>query len=186
MLSVMGWPLLLIIAFLIRWLHPIKVNAIKFLHGVRTVARKTVSVPRTAVLADAAGESGINLADQAFLRIKYQSLLTDLSRAPVAVRPGSVSSELIGELTTASGREVGLVRAGGQRYLVLGDSSSIDLSWADRVIAHSHPSGDLRFSGALGGAEGDIPSFRLYQPGQRSSVLIGPDGTAVRLPIPRD
>jgi RHS repeat-associated protein len=147
-------------------------------------SHSVMSVRPTATLFDVSGGTGINMADQVLLSIKYQSLINDLSRAPVQVRPGQVSRHLMGDLTTASGREVGLVRVDGQRYLVLGESDRIDLSWAERVIAHTHTSGDLRFSGELGGLEGDIPSFRIYQPTQRSSVLIAPDGRAVRLPIP--
>lgn len=102
------------------------------------------------------------------------------------MQPGTVISQLMGELTVASGREVGLIRIGNQRVLRLGWADGIDLSDAKRVIAHTHPSGDLRFSGQLGGLDGDIPMFRLNQPRQRSSVLIAPDGSAVRLPIPRE
>jgi hypothetical protein len=53
-----------------------------------------------------------------------------------------------------------------------------------QVIAHTHPSGVLQYSGAVGDELGDIPSFLQYQPLQRSSVLIAPDGSAIRVSIP--
>ena len=97
---------------------------------------------------------------------------------------GSMSAKLMGELTTATGREVGLIRVDGRRLLRMGDADSIFMGDAQRVIGHTHPSGVLRFSGEVGGRSGDIPSFMQFQPKQKSSLLIGPDGTAVRQVIP--
>ncbi len=95
----------------------------------------------------------------------------------------------MGELTVATGREVGLLRKGNQRWLRLGAVDDvgpyIDMADADRVIAHTHPSGDLRFSVGPG-SDVDLftdPRYNLTK--QKSSVLVGPDGTSVRLPIPR-
>jgi hypothetical protein len=102
---------------------------------------------------------------------------------------GSVSAQLMGELTVATGREVALIRIGDQRLLRLGFVDDVGHGvrmWdADRVIAHTHLSGELRFSV---GPDSDIavftdPRFNLTR--QKSSVLVAPDGTAVRLPIPR-
>jgi hypothetical protein len=99
--------------------------------------------------------------------------------------PGSMSTELMGELTVATGREVALIRIGDQRLLRLGSSDGVRVIDADRVIAHTHPSGELRFSI---GPDSDMavftnPSLNLTK--QKSSVLVAPDGTAVRLPIQR-
>lgn len=99
--------------------------------------------------------------------------------------PGSVSARLMGELTVATGREVALIRIGNQRWLRLGKSDGVVVFDADRVIAHTHPSGELRFSV---GPDSDMAVFtdpRWNLTKQKSSVLIAPDGTAVRLPIPR-
>jgi hypothetical protein len=95
----------------------------------------------------------------------------------------------MGELTVATGREVALIRKGNQRYLRLGivdeGGHGVRMTDADRVIAHTHVSGELGFSV---GPDSDMgvftnPSLNLTK--QKSSVLIAPDGTAVRLPIPR-
>jgi hypothetical protein len=95
----------------------------------------------------------------------------------------------MGELTVATGREVALIRIGNQRLLRLGTvdefGHGVRLGDANRVIAHTHPSGELRFSV---GPDSDMTVFTnplLNLTGQRSSVLVAPDGTAVRLPIPR-
>jgi hypothetical protein len=56
---------------------------------------------------------------------------------------------------------------------------------ADRLIAHTHPSGVLQFSV---GPESDMAVFTnplLNLLKQKSSILVAPDGTVVRLPIPR-
>jgi len=94
-------------------------------------------------------------------------------------------TQLMGELTVATGREVALIRIGNQRFLRLGNSDGVAVIDADRVIAHTHPSGVLKFSV---GRDRDVavfnnPSLKLSK--QKSSVLIAPDDTAVRLPIPR-
>jgi hypothetical protein len=130
--------------------------------------------------------SDFSLAERLDLRAKHQSLIKQLERGQDVHMPsGAASSKLLGEITAATGREVGLIRLEGKRWLRMGSADSIDMSDASRVIAHTHPSGDLRFSGLLGGSDGDISMFRLYQPRQRSSGLIAPDGTFVLLPIPR-
>ncbi|MCH7725027.1 MAG: hypothetical protein IH991_00900 [Planctomycetes bacterium] len=129
--------------------------------------------------------SDFTLAQRLDLQTKHQALINVLQRGDVAMPSGGASARLMGELTVATGREVGLIRVGGRRVLRLGDADSIFMADANRVIAHTHPSGVLRFSGEVGGELGDIPSFLRYQPRQRSSVLIAPDGSAVRLPIPR-
>jgi hypothetical protein len=93
----------------------------------------------------------------------------------------------MGELTVASGREVGLVKfgPGRQRYLALGGSDSIPaLPGTQRFIAHTHPSGTLEFSGMkTSGFPGDLELFWADFPRQRSHVLVAPDGTAARLDL---
>ena len=56
---------------------------------------------------------------------------------------------------------------------------------ADRVTAHRHVSGDHRFGAGQDGDMADITSPNLNLIRQKSSVLIAPDGSAARLPIPR-
>jgi len=130
--------------------------------------------------------SDFSLSERLDLRARHQSLINFLERGQDVVMPsGSASSKLLGEITAATGREVGLIRVDGKRILRMGSVDGIDMSDASRVISHTHPSGDLRFSGVLGGVDGDIPMFRLYQPRQLSSGLIAPDGTFTRLSIPR-
>jgi hypothetical protein len=95
----------------------------------------------------------------------------------------------MGELTVATDREVAVIRIGDRRLLRLGIvdeyGHGVRLADADRVIAHTHMSGVLRFSV---GPESDMGVFTnplLNLTRQRSSVLVAPDGTAVRLPIQR-
>jgi hypothetical protein len=142
--------------------------------------------PRGGRYLDPKSVSDFTLAERLDLRTTHQSLINLLERGrDVSMPSGAASSKLMGEITAATGREVGLIRVGGKRVLRMGTIDEIDMSDASRVIAHTHPSGDLRFSGVLGGGDGDIPMFRLNQPKQRSSGLIAPDGTFIRLPIPR-
>jgi hypothetical protein len=95
----------------------------------------------------------------------------------------------MGELTVATGREVALIRRGNQRLLPLDFvdevGQGVRLADADRVIAHTHPSRDFRFSVGPDSDRAVFTNLDLKLTGQRSSVLVGPDGTAVRLSIPR-
>ena len=98
---------------------------------------------------------------------------------------GSMSAQLMSELTVATGKEVALIRIGNQRFLRLGTSDGVPVGDAERLIAHTHPSGELRFSV---GPDSDMAVFTdplLNLTKQKSSVLIAPDGSAVRLPIQR-
>lgn len=98
----------------------------------------------------------------------------------------------MGDLTAATGREVALIRIGDKRLLRLGKADGIEVWNADRVIAHTQPSGELRWSV---GPDSDMavftnPNLRLINPNsrvnmQKSSILVGPCGTWERLPIPR-
>lgn len=118
------------------------------------------------------------------------------TRHPVTGVVTTSPTQLMGELTVATGREVAIIRIGNQRWLRLGDVDEygprVVLFDADRVIAHTHPSGELRFSI---GPDSDMavftnPNLKQINPNsrlslQKSSVLVAPDGTTVRLPIQR-
>jgi hypothetical protein len=140
--------------------------------------------PVSGLYGDAKSVSQFTLAERIDLQMKHQGLIRQLQQGDVHMPSGSMSAKLMGELTTATGREVGLIRVDGRRLLRMGDADSIFMGDAQRVIGHTHPSGVLRFSGEVGGRSGDIPSFMQFQPMQKSSLLIGPDGTAVRQVIP--
>ena len=142
-----------------------------------------VSVPQTArLMGDPAAGIGVTTAQRLAARQKLGSLVTQLEReGTIELRRGMYAGEgwrqMLGDLTVATGREVGIARVDGVRVLRIGDVDAINFADASRVIAHTHPSGNLHFSG------GDIfAGFRVYQPGQMSSVLVGPTGAAVRRP----
>jgi hypothetical protein len=162
-------------------------NFSKLSNRVAQTVGKWQNGPSSGRYLDPKSVSDFTLAERLDLQTKYQSLINVLQRGVDVPMPrGAVSWKMMGEITVATGKEVGLIRVGKVRVLRMGTYDGIDLSDATRVIAHTHPSGNLRFSGVLGGADGDIPMFRLYQPKQHSSGLVAPDGTFKRLPIPRD
>ncbi|WP_202920234.1 hypothetical protein [Urbifossiella limnaea] len=140
---------------------------------------------RLGTLRDPKSIADYTYAERFQLDITHRELITALQKGDVLMPPGSASAQLMGELTVATGREVALIRIGNQRWLRLGGRDGVVVVDADRVIAHTHPSGELRFSV---GPDSDMavftnPDLKLTK--QKSSVLIAPDGTAVRLPIPR-
>ena len=96
---------------------------------------------------------------------------------------------ILGTVTPASRKTSS--KAGGyftslsRRRIVIGSIDSIDMQDAEFVIAHTHPSGILQLSGRVGGSNGDIPAFLMYQPHQGSTLLIGPSGDVSRVVIPR-
>ncbi len=120
------------------------------------------------------------LAEKLDLKFKHQALIKALEIGDVPMPSGSASAKLMGEITVATGKEVGIFRVGGQRILRLGSVDDVGhfilLDDVERVIAHTHPSGRLIF-----GAD-DIAALRLR--GQLSSALISPDGTLVILRVP--
>lgn len=114
-------------------------------------------------------------------------MISRLQRGDVELRSGELPFQLMGDLTAATGREVALIRIGNQRWLRLGDRTGVPIYDADRVIAHTHPSGELRWSV---GPDSDMavftnPALKETLGRQRSSILVGPCGTWERLPIPR-
>jgi hypothetical protein len=141
-------------------------------------------------LRDPKSITDYSYAERFQLDITHRELITELLKGDVPMPPGKMSAKLMGELTVATGRELALIRKGGQRWLRLGFGDDVGhgvlLDDANRVIAHTHLSGELRFSI---GPDSDMATFTnpaLKLTKQKSSVLIAPDGTAVRLPIPRE
>ena len=108
--------------------------------------------------------------------------------------------QLMADITAATGREVALLRVSrGElgRVLRLGTERSVGFSGALRVIAHTHPSGQLtlslnpQFIDGRWVLSGDVPALMALESvgraGQvvtpRSSVVIGPSGAAARFPV---
>ncbi|WP_238389255.1 hypothetical protein [Urbifossiella limnaea] len=153
--------------------------------GTVPLVRHRGNGSRLGTLRDPKSIADYTYAERFQLDITHRELITALQKGDVLMPPGSASAQLMGELTVATGREVALIRIGNQRWLRLGGRDGVVVVDADRVIAHTHPSGELRFSV---GPDSDMavftnPDLKLTK--QKSSVLIAPDGTAVRLPIPR-
>ncbi|MEW6735309.1 MAG: RHS repeat-associated core domain-containing protein [Acidobacteriota bacterium] len=168
--------------------------------------RPSTSTARAGGLADDIGKTGrlfddfvktkaaneYSTSEVLDLQFKHESLIRILSRGEDKVirrgtYPAQELANLMGEITIATGREVGLLRVGGQRVLRLGDSVSVFTGDAERVIAHTHPSGKLKLSDNFINGErfGDIPTFQNYHPKQRSTIIIGPTGQGGRFFIPR-
>ena len=108
--------------------------------------------------------------------------------------------QLMADITAATGKEVALLRLSrGElgRVLRLGTERSVNFSGAMRVIAHTHPSGNLalslnmEFMGGRWVLTGDVPALMALEAvGRaeqvvvpRSSVVIGPSGAAARFPL---
>lgn len=116
-------------------------------------------------------------------KLTYQLDFSLLTGSQGVIRVGGSLEEIfkrMAGITAGYDIEVGLVRKGEQFYLVGGDLDSVELGGYDEAIAHTHPSGDLRFS------QKDLSSFARDYPQQRQSWLIGPDPDAapVLLDIP--
>jgi RHS repeat-associated protein len=87
--------------------------------------------------------------------------------------------QMMSDLSVVSGNEVALVRMdSGRRVLLMGTPDGVNVGpFSQRIIAHTHPKGSLRFSNA------DIRA--LQKRGQHSSVIISPrEDFGVRLPVP--
>ncbi len=156
-------------------------------------AQQNLNALRTTQCVETAGAryldpkslDDFSFAEKIDLRMKNIGLIRRLEEGDVLAPSGSMSAKLMGELTVGTGREVGLIRVDGRRILRLGSIDSIDMQDAEFVIAHTHPSGILQLSGRVGGSNGDIPAFLMYQPHQGSTLLIGPSGDVSRVVIPR-
>jgi hypothetical protein len=91
--------------------------------------------------------------------------------------------KMMSDISVVTGNEVALVRDKfGTRWLAQGGPNELILPPNTvRVIAHTHPQGSLRLSGA------DLKAFsNPLRQNQRSTVLISPrEDFGVRVPIPR-
>ena len=141
----------------------------------KAATKKPPGIIRTADgPMEATPHSEIPIEQRNAARAKYADVITRLEGGEHVVMPrGSASVDMLASISAATGREVALLRQpGGERFLVLGTESTVDLPPGTKIIAHTHPGGNLQFSGedhaALNGA------------GQKSSVLIGADGTVGR------
>jgi hypothetical protein len=85
--------------------------------------------------------------------------------------------QMMADITAVTGNEVTLLRLkDGSGVLRMGNGTSIPAHDIVRMIAHTHPSGELSFS------RGDAQKFLTNPKKPRSSVLIDPaDGFATRL-----
>ena len=124
-------------------------------------------------------------------RARHATLLDRLEKGEAIALPAkdlgdAETYQLMSELTMATGHEVALLRTDdsngywkslgepdGQQFLVLGDTSSINLPKDVKVLAHTHPGGDLRLS--------EEDEAALGARNQTSSVVVGASGKAVRL-----
>jgi serine phosphatase RsbU (regulator of sigma subunit) len=110
-------------------------------------------------------------------RVKYGDLIARLeAEGEIPMPTGQASVDMMAGITLVTGKEVGLYRIeGGGRVLVFGDATNVGgpkNQKVRRLIAHTHPSGELIFS------PGDV--YNLQEHKQKSSVLISPGGRAVR------
>ncbi|MEO8551264.1 MAG: DUF4157 domain-containing protein, partial [Kofleriaceae bacterium] len=107
-------------------------------------------------------------------RDKYPDQISALEREGRIPMPnGKASVDLMASITAATNREVALVRLpSGERVMILGGEHHVDLPEGTKIIAHTHPGGDLQFS--------HEDELALSASRQKSSVLIGADGTVGR------
>ncbi|MBI4558674.1 MAG: RHS repeat protein [Candidatus Hydrogenedentes bacterium] len=160
-------------------------------------------------------EQGIAFADSGYamhqfsplyrskLYRRQQFIIEELLRAGeegIEVPTGFVTTRMMAEITAATGKEVGLFRVATRdgrfaRVLVLGTENSVDfpanVQRVHRLIAHTHPSGQLLFSKAdeigLTGLWQDRQLWRLLSGRQLflmvgpRSILVSPTGRAVLL-----
>ena len=139
-------------------------------------------------LAAVDSETGVALRNKApgspagdFLSAPDAALVSTLrAGADIAIPRGTTGiRRLMSDLTMNTGNEVALLRlTNGGRVLRMGGPRSVQLGRdVERVIAHTHPSGRLAFSGA------DIAALRSRL--QRSSVIIDPlADMGARIPVP--
>jgi hypothetical protein len=109
---------------------------------------------------------------------QHGDLIAELELGDVPAARGGKSVAMMAAISAATGRELGLLRlTDGRLVWRLGDASSIAIGpEVATIVAHVHPSGDLRFSAA------DVAE--LQQRDQRSSVLVSPTGEGKRLGTP--
>ncbi|MBI5409202.1 MAG: VCBS repeat-containing protein [Nitrospirae bacterium] len=101
-----------------------------------------------------------------------------------------MSARLMADITKKTGKEVALLRIDGKRVLRIGEPGEVSAKGAQRIIAHTHPKGSLRFSHKYEydpktrelTQYGDVPVLRNL--GQRSSLIITPNGRTARPRVP--
>ncbi len=142
------------------------------LGGLGAGGRVMTREPVTATAVD-----DMSPGDRSAAREKYASQIQALDKDGILAAPrGQVDREMMAGITAATGHEVALLRLeNGERVLKIGDDHTVDLPQGAKIIAHTHPGGNLVFSNE------DVAAF--HAAGQKSSVLIGADGTAVRLRV---
>ena len=137
-------------------------------------ARRATQLPRSSsVQARLPGRTAsIGTPGRALGEVRYvagQSVRALEAGVDVRTPPGTKGiRNMMSQLTAKTGREVALLRMkGGTRILRMGEKGFVRIGMdARRVIAHTHPSGRLAFSGA---------DYRALQRlGQHSSVVIDP------------
>jgi len=123
--------------------------------------------------------TGLNEADD-FLNAPDANLVRRLqSGVDVEIPAGTTGIRtLMSDLTLATGNETALLRlSDGTRVLRMGGPTSVSLGRnVKRIVAHTHPSGRLKFSGFDVGA--------MSARGQHSSVIIDARANmGARLPV---
>jgi hypothetical protein len=97
---------------------------------------------------------------------------------PISPRPMPIR-QMMADISAVTGNEVALVRLkDGSRVLRMGKGDLVPAEGIKRMIAHTHPSGNLFFS------KSDVDRFTENPLRPKSSVLIDPaDGFATRLHV---
>ncbi|MFT3700337.1 MAG: DUF4157 domain-containing protein [Kofleriaceae bacterium] len=111
---------------------------------------------------------------------EYKTQIEALNRDGQLPMPnGKASVKMMADITAATGKEVALVRLkDGKRVLLMGHEHHVDVPEGSKIIAHTHPNGDLQLSFE--------DEMALHARGQKTSVLIGADGTAGRFGVHDD
>jgi RHS repeat-associated protein len=116
------------------------------------------------------------------LRHGENSLISRLHNSPVVMPKGRMSVKTMADITSETGREVGLFRLNtGDRVLVMGRSLYVDPpKGAIRLVAHTHPSSVFNPEKpiVLKPSSNDIAYLKSLN--QKSSLLISPDGRTLR------
>jgi RHS repeat-associated protein len=143
--------------------------------GLASVGRLIGSAAKEGRYLDVSSGAFVDL----MMAQKHAGIIQVLQQGDKEIPKGTAwgITQLMAEITAGTGREAALLRVDGKRLLRLGGPQSFSGADASRVIAHTHPSGVLEFSG------GDLAAFRSFQPRQRTSMLIAPSGEYERLRI---
>jgi hypothetical protein len=161
--------------------------AVPFVGGmVKTTGRVAKASRAVDKVADAIGHAPVRTAaddvlgqvDKVFLERLRLGSRVEVPAGTTGIR------KLMSDISVVTGNEVALIRDKfGTRWLAQGGPNELILPPNTvRVIAHTHPQGSLRLSGA------DLKAFsNPLRQNQRSTVLISPrEDFGVRVPIPRN